>query len=434
MLSQTPHRPARLPRTRQRRARRGVYTLWTILFLPVILLLLVIAVDISHLWLARVELENSLEAAALAAVKQWGDSGSTDTAVARSVGMDYAAANVINGTPVAILSNYDPTNTPNQNDSCSGNLVLGAVTQLTGTTCPRYVFNAGIQPSCGIGDVLLDASNNGNLKSGTNNEWGIAFQRHNSLATTLKIESVTIDLGASTPLYFDVATGLELADNLGPFKVTDGGGQSQRDIRGFTNPTTQIQWTFDDSSRAKTLTFTFHPDSTTGDLGFQPCDRFRFGVNVVRATGSGQFDGDDIGDYHVRVGVVFSQGGVVLPTVYSEFNNTWTDGTCGYRGDDPFCGNSIIVHPEGIPDLPCPPVPGQGNNPDGQSYVRMQGGGGGAFGVRAQASTAVQSLLCRWSGITFGPFQVRACATAVYDCAERLPRLIRVESDDFYCP
>jgi hypothetical protein len=411
-----------------------VYTLWTILFLPVLLLLLVIAVDISHLWLARGELENSLEAAALAAVKQWGDSGVVDTAIPRSVGMDYAAANTINGLPVAIQSNYDANNTPNQNASCSGNLVLGAVSRQPGVTCPRYIFDTSVQPTCGAGVVLFDASNNGNLRTGSNNEWGIAFQRNNSLATTLKIERVTIDLKSNTPLYFDVDTGLGVSNNTSPFKVTDGGGQSQRDLRGFTSPATQIQWSFDAPSRAKVLTFNFYPDPATGDQGFQPCDRFRFGVNVVRENGSSQFNGDDIGDYRVRVGVVFSQAGVLLPTVYAELENTWTNGTCGYQGDDPFCPNSIIVSPAGIPDLPCPPVPGQGNNPDGQSYVRLPGGGTGAFGVRAQASVAVKSLLCQWCGVSFGPFQVSACATAMYDCAERVPRLIRVEKDDFYCP
>ncbi len=54
-------RSGRVSRTWRARARRGVYTLWTILFLPALLLMFVFLVDIAQLWLARVELENALE-------------------------------------------------------------------------------------------------------------------------------------------------------------------------------------------------------------------------------------------------------------------------------------------------------------------------------------------------------------------------------------
>jgi len=58
--------------TSRSNSRRGIATLWPILFSGAMLLILCFVVEIAHLWLTRVELENSLEAAALAAVKEWG--------------------------------------------------------------------------------------------------------------------------------------------------------------------------------------------------------------------------------------------------------------------------------------------------------------------------------------------------------------------------
>ena len=50
------------------------------------LVLLSVLLGIASLWLARVELETALEAAALAAVKEWGDQGGGETFVPRQVG------------------------------------------------------------------------------------------------------------------------------------------------------------------------------------------------------------------------------------------------------------------------------------------------------------------------------------------------------------
>ena len=58
------------------RLRRGAVTLWTVLFMPVLLVLFFVVVEGVNLWLARVELENALESSALAAVKHWAESGS----------------------------------------------------------------------------------------------------------------------------------------------------------------------------------------------------------------------------------------------------------------------------------------------------------------------------------------------------------------------
>lgn len=84
--------------------RRGVSTLWLLLTLPVFLTLLAFTVNIANLWLARVELENSLEAAALAAVREWGDGRSPDAA--KAVAVAYAAANPVRGIIPASNFNF----------------------------------------------------------------------------------------------------------------------------------------------------------------------------------------------------------------------------------------------------------------------------------------------------------------------------------------
>ncbi len=467
--------PGRL-RRRRGHHRKGVYTLWTILFIPVLAMLFILAVNVAQLWLARVELENALEAAALAAVKEWGDANGGSTWDPRHIGVEYAAANTINGIPVEIDLNYDPSNLPNENASCDGNLVFGAVIEEPGDPCFRYIFNAGLQPSCALGEVLIDASGQGSLRTANLHEWGIAFHRNENTPDNLRIKSVTLDFlePAANDAYFLIAS-FGLADDVPPFKVTcDGGGPEQPDIFGFTkytpgmpvsSPNDQIQWTFEGvaygNTRAKILKFNFYEDPSTGDPGFEPCDRFRFGVKAVREDTSAEYDGDEVGftppdpdkpnpkpdDVWVTVTIEFSFGvsgylppsSPQPPTISTAtailFDNTDLKKDCDCDPDDPydeFCPNSLIVHPTEIPDLPCPPADAAKNN--GQSYVVTAGEGLRHFGVRAQATIPINSLLCRLCGDFFGPFNVSACTTAMYHCEDRRPRLIRVEAEDFICP
>ncbi len=95
---------------------------------------------------------------------------------------------------------------------------------------------------------------------------------------------------------------------------------------------------------------------------------------------------------------------------------------------------SLIVHPTGIPDLPCPESSAGNNN--GQSYALASGGDRRPFAVRAQATvigTPADGIL-QAAASSFGLFNfglegycVTAKATAVYDCETHRPRLIRVD-------
>lgn len=86
----------------ERGPRRGVVTLWTLLCIPILLLVLVGVVEVNRLGQARVQLENALESAVLAAVEEWGREGGGSKWIARAqaIGKAYALANTVQGMPV----------------------------------------------------------------------------------------------------------------------------------------------------------------------------------------------------------------------------------------------------------------------------------------------------------------------------------------------
>ena len=122
-------------------ARRCVAAVWLLVVAPACILMLVVVTELSNLWLARVQLENALEAAALAGVQIWGDTGSLTNARAGAVEM--ALANAIVGEPLVITPNGGGPGA-NENASCSGNVILGGI-----TIAPPTTFAAGTAPDCG---------------------------------------------------------------------------------------------------------------------------------------------------------------------------------------------------------------------------------------------------------------------------------------------
>jgi len=425
MLDHGPRTRNRRP-SRPRRSRKGAITLWTIMSIPALVILLGLVIEIGHLWYARVELENGLEAAALAAVKEWGDANGGSTWTPRLVGVDYAAANAINGRPIAIGTNYNPDHPPNENDTCEGDLVFGAIT----TPEPPYVFNAGIRPSCGGGNVLFDASDEGNLAA--DDAWGIAYRFHPDTPPDLHIARVEIDLqaGGGTGVFDFSMGGPTLSDNQWPHKIQDNSGNYQLDVVGFTNPSSQIVFS---NPLPHVLRIDFLEDPGF-DLGFQPGDRIRFGARTRGVIGHvpGSDDGDNIGRDHVGVTVWFERGATLIepPATGTFFDSEGRQSDCFNPAlVDPVTG-SLIVNPLGIPDLPCPLTSSAKNN--GQSYVELTGTGPYAFAVRAQATVEVPSLWCQVFCFPIGPYRVHAHSTAMYDCTERRPRLIRVA--EFICP
>ena len=131
------------------RQRRGAATMWVVLALPAFIVLLCVVVEVGNLWRARVELQNAMDAAALAAVKEWSDGGNTakNRATSRSVGKAFAKANATSGQSVSIDENEDEGADANDNDSPAGNIVLGTVSQVGS----ELQFNASGSPG-GAGD------------------------------------------------------------------------------------------------------------------------------------------------------------------------------------------------------------------------------------------------------------------------------------------
>lgn len=147
-------------------------TLWIILWLPAVLCLLGIVVEMGNLLLARVELTNALEAAALAGADEWGDLvaiSSMNTTVerdaARSRAVELYEANTVVGQSLAgnVAANGGGSGA-NDNVTCTGSVVILGRAD-TGT----LDFNAGLDPVTTSGDfaVHVQASKSINSIIGT---------------------------------------------------------------------------------------------------------------------------------------------------------------------------------------------------------------------------------------------------------------------------
>jgi Flp pilus assembly protein TadG len=448
----TTHDPAAATAKRPSRrhsTRRGISAMWMIVTLPVLLTLSCLVIDVANIWLARVELENSLEASALASVKEWAETGSTGagwTDTARKVGVAYACHNAVRGQPVQIATNlgtYSGTN-PNENAQCclevappEGNLVFGA---LTGDPITHPVtFDAALEPGCGgEGLVLFDVTGQGSAGLEKDNAWGIAFIRTDDTPNDLRIVRITIDLragGGSGTFTTTPALSSNIPMN---WMVRDGlGGNSQADIVGFdATPSNQIQFTLLNSNSKLQIDFSAYG----GDDGFAPCDRFRFGVRVADvSSGTSQDDGDGIGADAVGITVVYQQGANPPFTRTGRYYNTTEKDCRDVASHYTTCNNppgDLIVSvatapqlPSGIPSLPCPAASSATNN--GQSWTLLHSGGGRPYAVRAQARINVPSLFQSILGESIGTYCVTVKTTAIYDCETSRPRLIKL--DEYIC-
>jgi Flp pilus assembly protein TadG len=81
-----------------------VITVWTIICLPLLLTILYAVAEVGHRWQARTELENALEAAALATVQEWGEQGggAKNIPAARRAGRAFGGANTVHRVPVRL--------------------------------------------------------------------------------------------------------------------------------------------------------------------------------------------------------------------------------------------------------------------------------------------------------------------------------------------
>lgn len=423
--------------------RRGAVMIWFIVALPVLLTLLCVVLEVGNLYLARSELQNAMEAAAQAAVKDWAENGNIPQA--RNVGNAYAMANTINGEVVDLTTvddnafplNQNGGNSPNQNNSNDGVLVFGAITNDT----TEFVFNCCTAPQpCGAGSVLIDASGSGNLGNAQLNQWGIRYLFDPAVAG-VTITSVRITLNGGH-------TFIPGTFGISPITVTNDPGNKVRDndSSGIDSAPDLFGMAVADITEAfsagdTVLTFTFAA-AGGGDTVFDPGDRFRFAADVDN------LDGDGVGQVGTQAEVLITfddgstaSGALIDTSGKGQFGPPPPSAPCARTGvyNATFMSLSVFPRPNLIPDLPCPPN-ASGNANNGQSYVQLQRNGGGgspnlnnAFAVRAQATYPVPSICCDLFGLPIGPFTVTAKADALYDCSTETPRLFHLEQLNFLC-
>lgn len=462
-----------------KRARRGVSLLWIIIAFPALILFLVFAVEIGNIWLARLELEQSLEANALAAVKQWAESGGGDTLNARDVGNAFSIVNPVRGQNVDLTDtmlnaefvvgdkrlNYDDRMmgaNPNQNLVCSditdynsylqpGVMIFGAIiqTENPGNPAESVIFNADRDPSCaGPGSVMVDANSTGNLQNANNHTWGISFAAIGNMfpaQANLRIYRIDINVDPTNTLNYEFRGVPAVADTFSNDAVHGSGpanGLTQPDNFLQEITTADIFFSIDTAfPHIMTINFsdgTFPLNSIDPSIGLVPGDRFRFGAEVNDVTNpnsSDQVNGDELGGV-AEITIYYSYAGIPDSTETGTLVDTMDSGAmCGngaYIFTDAIGQDHVIAHPSGTVDLPCPAASNPGGN--GQSYVTIGQTGTGQtnyFAVRAQATIGVQSVVHSICGFNLGPWGVSAKATAYYDCDTSDPKLIRV--DVFQC-
>ena len=433
------------------RSRAGIATLWVILMLPVVFLMLVFAVEIGNLWLARVELENALESAALAAVKEWhADAGASDTTIPRQIGQSFALANTVRGVPVTIGDNYVAATATNPNENASylfptGNLIFGGISG----TDPDTVFDTTTLPACGVGGVIIDAIPVfGTLLIDTtaisplsnDNAWGINFQAESPTTPPgLTVTQIVFNLRAGTDtnaVFAPLSTAPVISDN-SPRIIS-----SQNDVFGISNgaltlttagtvrtwANSQVRFIWD-STLPHIATIRFLPAGA--DAGFSPGDRIRFGLRVG---GLGKNDGDDPGIAGVTATATFALLGVdqLPPNVGVLFDSRYGQ------------NNPIPLDPDKTPNSAPYLLPNAirtGVSDDRQSFTTIYGGGiipgsgtpgtpgGNEYAVMAQARVTVNPIC---PSICWGPFSVQSRTVAYVSCADGFPRIIRV--DQFVYP
>ncbi|EAQ80133.1 pilus assembly protein TadG-related protein [Blastopirellula marina] len=142
-------------RSNTRRLRRGVSVLWLIVIMPLALTGLIFTIETGRLWLARAEVENALEAGALAGVIEWNQllavNNQISTQTPRQMAAEMAGSNTVQGANFAFADpdlNYLPYEVGqvqthlNGNKLAGGELIFGAITQ----TQPTVIFDPAANP------------------------------------------------------------------------------------------------------------------------------------------------------------------------------------------------------------------------------------------------------------------------------------------------
>ena len=371
-----------------KKQRRGIATIWLVISAPALLMALCLAIEIGHLFLARMQLENSLESAAIAAVDRW--AGGNTTADARMVGATYAADNRAGDTTV-LLDTFEG-GLPNGNVSCDGELVFGRVSGLPG----QFRFEPSSVPGGSTGNtislkvrILTSTDTKNDVANGS---YSFTMFDYAASNPALQISSVLLDVStvAETdlaPAYFDLrnpsGSGIATDRNFGIQPIFDFGG-------GVLSANATPSYASDLTSPNYSLSFT----------GFDTGDTFGWGVDTDAVgpdpgTGDNQYadKGGDFNGTAVTISFVDSGTGLAAGTIA---------GTLSQVAEH----ESILVI----------------------SNQQLQSGD---FGVRARKTITVSPICGNMFGIALPGFSVTSEAFALSQNGQR-PRLIQVL--DYVCP
>ncbi len=406
------------PRTSLAR-RRGVVVVWTLMFVALLVTILCGVVEIAHLYLARTELENALEAAALAGADYWAKNPTdpNDTLDARTVAMQYAAANTVDGQPVVLDLNYG-TDDVNQNGGGDGNLIFGAVSfEPVRVADNAYAFDHDIEPSCTVTEVVeaevdIPWKVQANDTYGTSGTFELEYWNFTPInpptLPALAITKITYGLagvGGTGLGRFDVDTGTPPANetNLGSAALSGWGPFSGPGGVGY-------------------VASTFTPTNPDG----APNTRYKT-LEVVPATPL-------LPGNVIRFGVdTDMMDGTAGPTVV----NTSDDGGHFYTSDFymalEFNGDSanpliLLGNGPGVHNAAKSTFLNRGQSK--QFSFTITRPGNGTYGVRAQANIEVTPWLGSFLGCPIGPFRVAARSTARAGCGAEL-KLVRIATDPY---
>lgn len=408
--------------------RYGVATIWIIASIPAVICLLCVVLEFANLWMARVELRNALDAAALSAVKTWGEGGST--LEARQEGQDTAALNTITGVPVMLDLNSGGG--ANGNASSSGDILLGSISGTPGA----LTFDCNGTASCQGGTVNLTIAVETNPSGDT---FADPTTVTGDAETSFRIESfsVTPDSSGVLPVVFLQSIEFDLSTM--QITPTSGGGAGVPvvddgffDLRGIS------------------------PSDNAGGIGNPNLKPTLVGVNTTGSLPAFAYTGGNLVDQFTSVLVTFAPpltpglpantqfyfgtdtdrvggnigggGGVAAQDFGGEFG---TDSS-GSSGNDPFTSTGATVR---ATIAGGPTFTGTLTRVSADRSELMLSGvlpSGDAFGVRTSSTTQVSSICDSVFGTSVGPFNLTSISYARFPCPNGPPELVRIQT--FTCP
>lgn len=419
----------KLPTTSSNSLRRGIATIWVLASMPVVLTLLVMLIDSGNLWVARAELKNALDAAALSGAKTWGEGGGT--LQTRFDAQDAFNTNTILGTQYSLSTSEGACSNGNPSPSATADVLLGTITDGVG----GYTFDCSGTPGCIVGafsvvfavdttqvcptdpttaDTFTRLSAyriesftgpaGSTLNSVTLNVGGMQIRRSNN---TVVADDGTFDFRPPPPAvdvnsgffppavyYFGAApatNGTLTLSSCGLFPFTTGLTSANHGATSNTTPTS-LTWSF---------------------AGFNPGDVFVFGV-----------DSDDVGPQGAN-GDDTSNG-----TSVQDFGGDFGTDT-GAALPKTETGATVTVNISGSS------VSGTLTRISAnRSEVTLSGvlTGGSAFGVRARKTVSVPSVASTFLGLAVNPYQVTSQSYARYACSSGPPQLVHVNTYTCACP